>query len=300
MTVESKSIIFVPGIRPKPTFKVHQKALWQCLIEEVRKANPMTADSMQKNSDVFKVVPWNYDFYRVHSDIELDQHAINLLLQKKKPNERDIVDASSAYRRVYRWLYSVADSIPFIGRLFAPESLQLRLREIVCYFDNYNRVADRIRLMVKTEIFKAWQENKKIMLIGHSFGSVIAYDAMWELCHRDAVNNRLDIFISMGSPMGLSYVQRSLKGSNLKGPKHYPKNIRCWRNIAAVGEVTAHHPALAEMQNAMASLGLLEEFSNHDESFNFFRDADGLNVHKCYGYFYNEDTAKIISDWWEK
>ncbi|MDG1463106.1 MAG: hypothetical protein P8R04_05990 [Gammaproteobacteria bacterium] len=299
MIGENKAIIFVPGIRPKPPAKHHQEALWRCLTERVRQIRPMVADSMCQNPSAFSVVPWSFEFYQMHGDIESDRAAINALLKKSQHNTIDIEDARSLSRRIHRWLYSVADSLPFIGRLFAPESLRLRLREIGRYFNNSDLVADRIRVMVKAELLKAWQENKKVMLIGHSFGSVIAYDALWELGHQDAVDNILDVFISMGSPMGLRYVQRDLKGSNLKGVRHYPNNIRCWRNIAAIGEITAHHPALIEMQQAMAADGWLDEISNHDEAVNFFRGSGGLNVHKCYGYFYNAETARIVADWWE-
>ena len=266
----NKTIIFVPGIRPKPPAKDHQEALWRCLTEGVRQIRPAVADSMRQNPGAFNVVPWSFEFYRIHGDIEPDQPAINALLQKGQHDSADIEDASSLSRRLHRWLYSVADSLPFVGRLFAPESLQLRLREIGRYFNNSDLVADRIRLMVKASLLQAWQENKKVMLIGHSFGSVIAYDALWELGHQDAVENILDTFVTMGSPMGLRYVQRELKGSGLKGPKHYPINIRRWRNIAAVGEITAHHPALREMQQTMAADGWLDEISNHDEAVNFF------------------------------
>ena len=78
-----------------------------------------------------------------------------------------------------------------------------------------------MRYMVKEALLKAWQENKKVMLIGHSFGSVIAYDALWELGHLEGIEDTLDTFVSMGSPMGLSYVRRDLKGARYKGAKQF-------------------------------------------------------------------------------
>jgi|TARA_B110000914_G_scaffold185062_1_gene168548 pimeloyl-ACP methyl ester carboxylesterase len=298
MSVSNKVIIFVPGIRPKPPAKDHQDALWRCLLAGVEQLNPATAESMAQAQGPFQVVPWSFEYYRVHADITPDLPGIEALLKKAEPSRADLAEAGSLQRRFQRWLYSIGDSMPFIGRLFASEPLRLRLSEIARYFDNSDRVADRMRFMVKAALLKAWQENKKVMLIGHSFGSVIAYDALWELGHVEGIEDTLDTFISMGSPMGLSYVRRDLKGARYKGAKQFPINIRYWRNIAAIGEVTAHHPALKEMQQTMAAAGWLNEASNHNEAVNFFRGPDGLNVHKCYGYFYNAETAQIIVDWW--
>jgi len=297
MTGANKTILFVPGIRPKPPAADHQEALNRCLLEGVRQVRPAVASQMP--ADLLQVVPWSFEFYRVHGDIEADRSAINALLQKQGPTATDAADAASTKRRFYRWLYSLADSMPLIGRMLAPEALTLRLREIGRYFSNSDDVAIRIRLMVKEALLQAWQENRKVMLVGHSFGSVIAYDALWELSHVDGVENMLDTFVTMGSPMGLRYVRRGLLGAGQKGTNHYPTNIRRWRNIAAIGEVTAHHPELRVMQEEMAADGWLEEASTHDEAINFFRGPDGLNVHKCYGYFYNHETARVIADWWE-
>ncbi len=295
----AKTIIFVPGIRPKPPAHDHQDALWRCLLEGVRRQRPDVAADMQSQAGAFKVVPWSFEYYRVHGDISVDLPAIDELLAKPEATPADVADAASWQRRLQRKLYSLADAMPLFGNLFAPDSLRIRLSEIGRYFKNSDQAADRIRLMVKDALLQAWQDNRKVMLIGHSFGSVIAYDTLWELGHVDGVENRLDTFISMGSPMGLRYIRKDLKGAGMVGSKAFPINIRRWRNIAAVGEVTAQHPALPEMQRKMAAAGWLEENSNHAEAVTFFRGPGGLNVHKCYGYFYNPETARIIADWWD-
>jgi hypothetical protein len=33
--------------------------------------------------------------------------------------------------------------------------------------------------------------------------------------------------------------------------------------------------------------------------FNHYRDAQGLNVHKSYGYLVNPVVDKVITDWWK-
>jgi len=298
MSAGKKTIIFVPGIRPKPPVGDHRDALWRCLVESVSRVRPIVAASMQQNPGNFQVVPWSYDFYRMHHNMEHDKPGLETLLTKTGPTPEDIAEAKSWRRKLYRRLYALADAVPFLGKLFASDALDLRLKEIGRYFDNVDDAGDRIRAMVKKELLAAWKKEHKVMLIGHSFGSVIAYDTLWELGHTDNVENMVDCFVSMGSPMGLRYVRRDLKGAGEKGARHFPQNIRRWVNIAAVGEVTAHHPALREMQEEMGANGWLESAATFDEVVTFFRGPDGLNVHKCYGYFYNHDTAELIADWW--
>jgi len=300
MSSGKKTIIFVPGIRPKPPAGDHRDALWRCLMESVSRVRPIVAASMQQNPGSFHVVPWSFEFYRAHHDMSIDQPGLEELLTKTGPSRGDIAEATSAKRRWHRWLYGAADALPLLGRLFAPDSLRLRLSEIGRYFRNTDGIADRMRSMVKAELLKAWQKEHRVMLIGHSFGSVIAYDSLWELGYIDNIENMVDCFVTMGSPMGLRYVRDDLHGAAEVGQRRFPKNIRRWVNLAAVGEVTAHHPALKEMQAEMAAHGMLEEAQSLNEVITFFRGPDGLNVHKCYGYFYNEDTASIIADWWSR
>ena len=76
------------------------------------------------------------------------------------------------------------------------------------------------------------------MLVGHSFGSVIAYDTLWEMSRGES-GGRVDLFVTMGSPLTMRYIRHHLHGRHLQGADRYPTCIRRWVNLAAVGEVTA-------------------------------------------------------------
>ena len=49
--------------------------------------------------------------------------------------------------------------------------------------------------------------------IGHSLGSVIAYDALWDLSHERASGGPVDLFVTMGSPLATHFVRRRLRGA---------------------------------------------------------------------------------------
>ncbi len=102
----------------------------------------------------------------------------------------------------------------------------------------------------------------------------------------------------MGSPLGTRYIRRQLMGAADEGAARYPRGIRRWQNLAAIGGVTALGHRFAADFADMRRLGLVEAISDRTDLVNPFRGAEGLNVHRCYGYFTNAVTGEAIVRWW--
>jgi hypothetical protein len=128
-------------------------------------------------------------------------------------------------------------------------------------------------------------------------GSVIAYDSLWELSHGHGNPLTIDLFLTMGSPLGQRLIQKQLMGNSLDGLDRYPTNIRRWKNLTAVGDLTAIDPWLANDFKEMLDLSLLDKIED-EELLNYFRLSGVLNVHAEYGYLANEKTALTIARWW--
>jgi hypothetical protein len=128
-------------------------------------------------------------------------------------------------------------------------------------------------------------------------GSVIAYDTLWELSASGRDHMRLDMLLTMGSPLGQRYMKKRLKGAGKTGYERYPNNIRRWKNLAAIGDLTALDPVLADDFEEMLELGLLESFEDETLLTNF-RLEGNLNVHAEYGYLAHESTARTVCEWW--
>lgn len=48
----------------------------------------------------------------------------------------------------------------------------------------------------------------------------------------------------------------------------------------------------------MLDLGAIESIEDHCEGiYNFFRNEEGLNCHRSYGYLVNPAVGKVIADW---
>jgi len=290
-------IIYVPGLKPKPEAAAHRRELFRCLVEGVRRIDPQSAAQMQDHDHCFHIVSWTYDFYGEHRDLSLDLAAIDALIAQESASEQDIAEAASWKRRFLRWMYAVADHFPFLMHPLADENLEIHLRDLRRYVKNKNDIADLIRRLLKMPLRAACKSERPVLLIGHSMGSIVAYDSLWQLSQKPESECKIDLFMTMGSPLAQRFIQRRIKGSIEARNNRYPRNIRRWVNIAAVGDLTSIDMRLENDYADMVQLGLVERIEDR-QVFNYFRLNGELNVHAEYGYLINEVTAGFVSEWW--
>ena len=225
----TKQIIFVPGKNPKPEPAQHRELLWRTLVEGVRRADSAVADTLQASYPQFHLVGWNYIYYHAYKDITSDIPWIDALLNKHGPTEQDIRDAHSWNILLGRFLLTLADHIPLLIRLL-PEAVRSTAHEIDRYFNNTDAVASKVRGLLKQMLLPMLEQQDEVLLIGHSLGSVIAYDTLWELSRQEGIAGKVD-FLTLGSPLGMHYIQRRLLGMNDHGKKRFPVRIRLWINL---------------------------------------------------------------------
>ena len=292
-------ILYVPGLLPKPEPQAHRDALFRCLIAGIRRHDESVALDIAANLHRFDVVSWTYGFYGAYRDIALDTESIEAVIKQPEATLQDIAEASSWRRRLARWIFTIGDVMPFFIPHIANERMELHLRDLRRYVHNKNELAENARQMLKTALRTPMAENRPILLIGHSMGSVIAWDSLWQMSQNDGAKPNIDLFLTMGSPLGQRYIQRRLLGAREQGDDRFPRGIRAWSNLASVGDLTAVDPELAADFGVMTERGLvapIEDYSLH----NYFRLDGVLNVHAEYGYLANRVTAEIVADWWKK
>lgn len=292
------NIIYVPGINPKPAPEQHRQLLWRTILEGIRRSEPQLVSEVSAHPDCFRLISWNYLYYNQTRDISDDLPWIDALINKHGPTAEDIRDTKNWQRKLAKILFSAGDMLPFIIPLL-PKTIRQIASETNRYFNNENGIALDVRELLKQELRPMLSAGERVLLIGHSLGSVIAYDTLWELSHREQLSGKVGLFLTMGSPLGMYYVQRRLKGYRLNGRQCYPTNICRWVNISSVGDITALDRVFRDDFSRMLELGIIESIEDHSESiYNFFRSDEGLNVHRSYGYLVNPAVGYIIADWW--
>lgn len=288
-------ILYVPGIRAKPPPDLHRALVWKCLLEGIRRADAGTAASLAATPDCLRLILWGHEFYPEYRDIRPDEPAIAALLTGTQPDRQAIREVYGLRRRAVYLAHLFADRFPGLIDSLAGEGTRANIADSERYFRNADGVADRIRGLLRAELQSAWAAGERVLLMAHSFGSVIAWDTLWAL--RDHAGP-VDLFLTMGSPLGTRYIRRRLMGAGAPGARQYPLGIRSWRNLCAIGGLTALGHRFAEDFAPMRELGLVAEITDRTDLINPFRGAEGLNVHRCYGYFVNAITGQAIARWW--
>jgi pimeloyl-ACP methyl ester carboxylesterase len=105
------------------------------------------------------------------------------------------------------------------------------LKQVRRYFeepDLRHAVRDRV-----TELL----DSDTQVVIGHSMGSIVAYEA---LAHDPHPTWRIGAFVTLGSPLGIRHVTFDrLTPAPCEGRGVWPKPVQRWHNIADAGDIVA-------------------------------------------------------------
>jgi hypothetical protein len=221
-------------------------------------------------------------------------------------------EARSAYRpdKLLRWTRGLIVQLLFdlycwsvrrAGRLLCRIEKEW-LRDYYVYF-NVEGAREHIRGLLEKELDSAAQEGDRVAVVAHSMGTVIALDALYNReAQKDTASQTkygVDLFVTMGSPLGLTPVQIDLtKGSpaNPKGYAHppFPGNVRHWLNVFD-GIDTA----------TLLDRRLGNDFTDHnmdrivDRMIRANVDPDGQrDPHHWYGYLSCEEVGDAVSKFW--
>jgi hypothetical protein len=293
-------IIFVPGLNPKPPPEIYRPQLLRVLLSGLERSRPRAAQWLGAHADAFVLVAWTYLFYGAHRDITVDLPGIERLLRQSGPSEQDLRELRSWRRRALKWAHLVGDAVPFLGRRLAPAHTRRLMHEANRYLKNRDGVGAEVRSVLRATLEAAWRDDARVLLVGHSLGSVIAYDTLWELTHVQRATGEISLLVTLGSPLATRFVQRSLKGARADNAARYPHSVRHWVNLTARGDTTALHPRLTPYFREMRDSGLVDSLEDFVDFDNYFRGATGLNAHEAYGYLAQPLLAEVVGDWLER
>jgi hypothetical protein len=296
MSTPARHVVFIPGMNPKPPAHIHRAVLWRCLTAGAVGEDGVAASDLAVLEQDFHIAGWNHLYYGRDADINPELPWVAEMLVGKAPPPAPPCDAWRM--RLRRMVYTLGDAMPMLIKLAADTNARGLMVETSRYFEDKDGVATGIRRYVKSVLKPLFESGAEVMVIGHSLGSIIAYDVLWELTWQDGVPWRVDHLLTLGSPLGMSYVQRRLRGHGERGVRRYPGGILHWTNVSAEGDLTALDRGLRDDFHPMLRLGLVHEITDYKQGIHtLFRTADGPNPHRCYGYFFNSVVARMITGW---
>ena len=280
-------IVYVPGKNLKPAPEEHRPQLWRCLVQGVAKVDTAAARDLTADPSRFTLAAWNHTYYKRDISLQDELPWIDRLLQTPQASALDRAEAKSWSNWAVKLMYALGDRFHGLIRFIPDPRIKAMIADTARYFDNADDIACAVREIVKQPLRDAMFKGDRILLIGHSMGSVIAYDALWELAHIENMHGKVDLFLTLGSPLGMRYVQRHLLGLSGRA-KRYPHTIRRWINVSAEGDLVSVDQTVSDDFSGMIDAGAIEHIEDFcRDIYNTYRNRKGLNVHRSFGYLVN-------------
>lgn len=286
-------------MKPKPPPEVHRRELLRVLAAGLQRTRPEAARMLSRDESIFELVSWTHLFYSGQRDIAEDLPGIERILAEPEPSAGDIAEIESPQRRLARLWHLFGDSAPWLGHVIAHRELFETLVEVQRYLQNENGVGDRIRALLIDALAEARARRQRVLLIGHSLGSVIGYECL----HGAGIDGggssicKVDLFLTLGSPLATRFVRMAVTGGDHHGRLRYPPGVGQWLNFSARGELTALHPKLGPFVDVRSLPDDGRNVEDHAEIYNHFRVGGRINPHKSYGYLINAAVASRVGDW---
>ena len=295
----SKIIIGIHGLGNKPPQEILKKWWKQSIVEG------LAAMGHPRYFFKFELVYWANLLHREPlNPRERNKKNPVYLKEPYVPAKKQIRRAPSKIRQ------KILDYVEKqIDRIFLKEDLSIHLapisdliirrffKDLDAYYSqkiinvgqNNYLVQDVIRDQLKRILRK--HRNKEILLIGHSMGSIIAYDVLTN----SLSEVKIDTFITIGSPLGLpviiSKIVSEQKKKLVKHPRLItPENvIRNWFNFSDLNDKVAFNYNLEDDYAPNSrQVRVVDKVVYNDYEINGHR-----NPHKIYGYLRTPEFAEI-------
>jgi len=174
-------------------------------------------------------------------------------------------------------------------------------KDFARYFDHKSDYAMRVRERLRTQLCALMDRDDKIVLISHGTGSVVAYDVLWQLSHDPDLkeqysDNKIDLWMTLGSPLGDSSIRKRLLGAKEKPMTKFPVNVISWHNVAAEDDYTCHDNTLADDFKLMLQQRVVSVVHDY-RIFNLAVRYGRSNPHSSIGYYIHPRVSKILADW---
>ncbi|MFK7914455.1 MAG: hypothetical protein AB8B93_11125 [Pseudomonadales bacterium] len=250
-----------------------------------------------------------YPMDRVAPGEQAQDPALDLVDRQGVLQQLAALDKPRRFRRSYYDALPGKSALPeFLADVSAPlarglglgkAAVQRRIPECAAYWQadsDYRRELQRLVMEVLRPRLAAGQS---VLLIAHGFGSVVAYDSLWQLSQEaqgDA--NRLHTLLTLGSPLADDTVRAQLEGASQPLAQRYPDNLLHWHNVAAEDDAICHDETVA---NDFAPLLQQQRISTLQDHliYNLSVRYGRSDPHHSLGYLIHPKVTELLGRWLE-
>ncbi|MBK8944609.1 MAG: hypothetical protein IPM32_04975 [Ignavibacteriae bacterium] len=286
----SKIIIGIHGLGNKPKKEILIKWWKESIDEGLQNIGKQNLDYE------FDIIYWADILHEKPLDEnEKDKNSKYYIAEKYLPADKNFVPKKIELKSlVDQFLYNQFDKIfldpDFVKNheLISEYIVKKYFRELGIYYSDETQYKDYRNIIIYKILAELKKhENKEILLIAHSMGSIIAYDILTML----APNFKINKFVTIGSPLGLPVILEKIK-SNLQlseNPKT-PTGVNEWINFADEEDKIAMNYNFSEFYKANKNGTIPQNFLIT----NNYEVNGSRNPHKAYGYLRAEKFSEII------
>jgi hypothetical protein len=165
--------------------------------------------------------------------------------------------------------------------------LALLFDELHRYYED-DSIRQELRGLLARELETHWQAGKRIMLIAHSMGSIIAYDTLRAL-GRQRRDLEIGHLVTIGSPLGLPHVKyRIWQEHDLV---RTPSIVRRWSNLSERRDPVAFDTHLAgDFRENRMGVGVDDDLVANETVL-----KDGMvHYHSAVGYLRTPEMSRLV------
>jgi len=165
--------------------------------------------------------------------------------------------------------------------------LAAKLDDLSRYYD-IETTRNQMRRRLSDVLLRPENQDKRLMLIAHSMGSIIAYDVLRAI-GKEAPSIRVDHLVTIGSPLGLPHVKNKIYEENHL--VRTPSVVKNWTNFADRRDPVALDAHLSDDYEENDGGARVRD----DLVINGYTGkSDEPNHHKSYGYLRTPEMSSAI------
>ena len=291
----NKVLILIHGRRPKPLEADLRRFWFEALghgIEREYGGQSAEATAFQSVSKKFVYYgDLSNDFfarrkepYHRVDDTQARQDTLNKL---KRYGKDDFTEQTylairgrwhATRRRIYggfAWLAGVLRLPRWAIRFIMPD--------LYHYWKNKQPFGPGVRSKMEAPLLKSLEAGQDVTVVAHSLGAIVTYDV---LAKATGHPQKLSNFVTIGSPLGISYIQRRLRD----WPNYVP-NIKAWHNVSAKDDYVSLDREIEDEFEGMAG-------TRKDHfMFNLAEKDENAHQHHATGYLIAPVVARLVGGW---